>query len=544
MIEYNKLEPRYYFSEDLFEDFVSEYKSFESKDWSEIRQEDVRHLKERLGRFLNSVTSKEIAVTAFRKETEEEAREFFGNNFVKEFEEIRRRCEEEKVALAIHGTTPEIIDDILKDGLRYGNPQILSTSIIKETADQQPEYDKYSELLNWPHRGHKGLVLLGIPLECMGIIYENGEGSQPLWMENSDGKYTINPEFIIGHINVDKKRIIYNPQYKREHNYEGLIYDTDAIIKYSEQEENNDEKSETQTIKEKEEEEEPYLKVLDDFFNKINTNGIIYNLKDAIRDGLTPYGYDAFILKLQEKKEILEKLEPLLKEEKKSDNIKQNYIRKGPIQVYDEKSNIIIQDYINPELMKRKIVLPNGNQINARQYIQEFVVPHIPESGNFKLKNGNEISARQYIEEFIMFELEKYDGDLDAMMQDTLAGTDEPPEKDGWTQPTHGQEKGISEEQTETLSSNPRVSLDSFKRAIANKRDRERVGLSEVKESQDEIALRQERGKLVSLSMRGQLDEDGKRRLEEINSRLGIQRQQQRSTNKGQKNGQNTSQGR
>lgn len=430
MIEYNKLEPRYYFSEDLFEDFVSEYKSFESKDWSEIRQEDVRHLKERLGRFLNSVTSKEIAVTAFRKETEEEAREFFGNNFVKEFEEIRKRCEEEKVALAIHGTTPEIIDDILKDGLRYGNPQILSTSIIKETADQQPEYVIYSELLNWPHKGHKGLVLLGIPLECMGIIYENGEGSQPLWMENSDGKYTINPEFIIGHINVDKKRIIYNPQYKREHNYEGLIYDTDVTSKYSEQEKNNDEKSETQTIKEKEkeEEEEPYLKMLVDFdFN--DTNGIIYNLKDAISDGLTPSGYDAFILKLQEKKEILEKLEPLLKEERKSDNIKQNYIRKGSIQVYDEKSNIIIQDYINPELMKRKIVLPNGNQINARQYIQEFVVPHIPESGNFKLKNGNEISARQYIEEFIMFELEKYDGDLDAMMQDTLAGTDEPPDK-------------------------------------------------------------------------------------------------------------------
>lgn len=214
------------------------------------------------------------------------------------------------------------------------------------------------------------------------------------------------------------------------------------------------------------------------------------------------------------------------------------------MQIYDERGNIIIQDYINPELMKRKIVLPNGNQINARQYIQEVVVPHIPESGNFKLKNGNEISTRQYIEEFIMFELEKYNGDLDAMMQDTLAGTDVPPERDGWTQPTHGQEMGISEEQIETLSSNPRVSVDSFKKVIATKRDIEKVGLSEVKESQGEIALRQERGKLVSLSMRGQLDEHGKRRFEEINSMLGIQRQQQHSTNKGQKNGQYTGQGR
>ena len=41
-----------------------------------------------------------------------------------------------------------------------------------------------------------------------------------------------------------------------------------------------------------------------------------------------------------------------------------------------------------------EIVLPNGNQINARQYIQEYVVPHIPESGTFKLKN--EVEGNDY----------------------------------------------------------------------------------------------------------------------------------------------------
>ena len=76
------------------------------------------------------------------------------------------------------------------------------------------------------------------------------------------------------------------------------------------------------------------------------------------------------------------------------------------------------------------------------------------------------------------------------------------------------------------------------------KRDSERVGLSEVKESQDEIALRQERGKLVSLSIRGQLDEDGKRRLDEIDAKLNIRRHQQRSNDIGQKNGQYTGQSR
>lgn len=200
---------------------------------------------------------------------------------------------------------------------------------------------------------------------------------------------------------------------------------------------------------------------------------------------------------------------------------------------------------LNQSLLNQKVVLPNGNMIQATHYIEEIVRPLIPENGKFKLKNGIEISARQYIEEFVLGDGQtKYNGDIYALMQDTLAGTDEPPERDGWTQPTHGQERGISEGEAEILSSNPRVNLDSFKKVIATKRDRERVGLSEVKESQDEIALRQERGKLVSLSIRGQLDEDGKRRLDEIDAKLNIRRHQQHSNDIGQKNGQYTRQSR
>lgn len=130
--------------------------------------------------------------------------------------------------------------------------------------------------------------------------------------------------------------------------------------------------------------------------------------------------------KLAERLRTVEMTDNIEKEnESESNNEKTSNLRKGPIQVYDEKGNVVIHEYINPTLLERKIKLSSGNEISAKQFIQESVAPHIPKSGTFKLKNGGEISARQYIEEFVMFEIEKYNGNLDAMMKDTLLGTDD-----------------------------------------------------------------------------------------------------------------------
>ena len=57
---------------------------------------------------------------------------------------------------------------------------------------------------------------------------------------------------------------------------------------------------------------------------------------------------------------------------------------------------------INPALLDKSITLPNGVQITAYQYVQEFVAPHIPKDGKFLLKNGIEITAGQFIEEFVL----------------------------------------------------------------------------------------------------------------------------------------------
>lgn len=202
--------------------------------------------------------------------------------------------------------------------------------------------------------------------------------------------------------------------------------------------------------------------------------------------------------------------------------------------------------------MKRKVVLPNGNQINARQYIQEFVAPRIPESGTFKLKNGVEISARQYIEEFIMFEFEKYNGDLEALMSDTLATDDPPPERD--PNDKDGQGLGLKQEQGPKVGNNSNasktsretssfeesletdsVSADSkkmnsasFKASLATKRKEHRTGHQDVNKSRNIIALRRERDRLS----RGEnLSEEQTNRLNEINAILSGEQQSQKKYN-------------
>lgn len=100
-----------------------------------------------------------------------------------------------------------------------------------------------------------------------------------------------------------------------------------------------------------------------------------------------------------------------------SENTRSN---NGTITVKGEQINAIdIVNTLSPELMKRKVKLPNDVEIPATQYIQEVVAPHIPSDGKFILKsNGLGLSAKQFIEEAVMFEgQEKYNGDINALLE-------------------------------------------------------------------------------------------------------------------------------
>ena len=91
----------------------------------------------------------------------------------------------------------------------------------------------------------------------------------------------------------------------------------------------------------------------------------------------------------------------------------------GTIAFKDEViKSIDIAGKINPTLMDRRITLPNGAQISANQYVQEFVAPHIPKDGKFLLKNGAEITARQFIEEVVLFQIEDYGGNIETLLEE------------------------------------------------------------------------------------------------------------------------------
>lgn len=79
-----------------------------------------------------------------------------------------------------------------------------------------------------------------------------------------------------------------------------------------------------------------------------------------------------------------------------------------------------ITEYINPALLDKRVKLPNGVEISARQYIQELYAPHIPANGMVTLSNGAEIPVKQYIEEVLLWEgQEKYNGNIEQILYNT-----------------------------------------------------------------------------------------------------------------------------
>ena len=128
-----------------------------------------------------------------------------------------------QVVVFIHGTELRKVESICQNGLEYKEPNIDATAIgqTMEYGVKEIDFQDYKDLLNWPHRNYKGLVLIGVPYEC---FYK-----KPLWSHvkdretgNGDYHYKIDPEFIVGYLDVNNKKITLNPRYSRNHNYENL----------------------------------------------------------------------------------------------------------------------------------------------------------------------------------------------------------------------------------------------------------------------------------------------------------------------------------
>ena len=76
---------------------------------------------------------------------------------------------------------------------------------------------------------------------------------------------------------------------------------------------------------------------------------------------------------------------------------------------------------LDNRVLNKRMVLPNGSVISGKEYLRNYVFPHIPENGKFILKSGAEMSYLQFIDGFVMFIGQaEYSGDLAKLMEDNV----------------------------------------------------------------------------------------------------------------------------
>lgn len=184
-------------------------------------KEVMQDLMTYIDNFLSNITESKHKTLLERRETEEEAREYFGDEFIRQFNSIMTELDKQETVVAIHGTHPEVAKKICESGLQYKLPSISGTAVTQTMnyGEGDINYQDYEGLLNWGHKNYKGLVLVAIPYEC---YYK-----EPLWNHFQDAKmgaygvadYRIDSDFIYGYIDVNEKKIHLNPKYSRNHNY-------------------------------------------------------------------------------------------------------------------------------------------------------------------------------------------------------------------------------------------------------------------------------------------------------------------------------------
>ena len=76
---------------------------------------------------------------------------------------------------------------------------------------------------------------------------------------------------------------------------------------------------------------------------------------------------------------------------------------------------------LDNRVLNKRMILPNGSVISGKEYLRNYVFPHIPENGKFILKSGAEMSYLQFIDGFVMFIGQaEYSGDLAKLMEDNV----------------------------------------------------------------------------------------------------------------------------
>lgn len=176
----------------------------------------IEYLLRELDKFFKSKQEKFDITTLERKETEDEAIAVCGQDFVGKYREILNFFEDNNINLHIHGTNPKIVNEIMGSGLWYSAPDLMATTVSQDLNNPQ-----FSNLLNWPHRQYKGLVLLGIPQDSNYQVWRRACTEK----DKFDTGFYIDNSFVFGIMDMDNHKIELNPNFHLEHNYDDMIED-------------------------------------------------------------------------------------------------------------------------------------------------------------------------------------------------------------------------------------------------------------------------------------------------------------------------------
>lgn len=219
MIEYDGIEKIYSYNKEIVAEINRKLLKIEYRSIDLCTQERMREVISNINSFFDSTKLIERKARLKRYETPEEAREYFGEQFIKQFTDLLNTLDKQDTSVFLHGTGTEICPSICENGLKSKLPNLLTTSLPVEK-----NFRDYVTLRNWPYMGLEGIVILAIPYEC---YYREG-----IWTEVSDKvseldryDYKITPDFIAGYIDVDQRSLILNSKYNRNHNYDGNLPD-------------------------------------------------------------------------------------------------------------------------------------------------------------------------------------------------------------------------------------------------------------------------------------------------------------------------------
>lgn len=269
-----------------------------------------------------------------------------------------------------HGTGTEenlVVESIMNNGLRCSHGSLYYTSEVLGIGSQIQENEQ-EKLRNWPHKESKIVVIVSLPLQYK-IIDIAGSGTY----NQGDAAYYYTPNE-----EVRKAHSLTNSPYVMPEFIIGY-YDSrvDSFTPNSRYYENLSQDEQARL----------FNQVKENYFNIVDEGWGIEQYKEIAQELGWSFGLtDAEVAKFKRHK---------------------------------EEQDLLAQ--ISPEVLDKKLMLPTGNEISARQYIQTLVLPYIPTSGFITLNNGSQIPVLHFILECVIYDCQnRYNGDFAKYLQDNV----------------------------------------------------------------------------------------------------------------------------